>query len=185
MKDILEDLKNLEDIDEDLPEPNNLYKQIMIITISIFMIILILSYFLIGFPVRNVLVGQIYSNVPEGNILETRDARFIFRNDTLETAYMSWENNPYLETTLCIHGSYGDGVYHLYNAYEPEIYEQSLTHIKHASCDADTIVMFHTHPYKRCIASETDIRTLRRAQLNNEDIAMIIMCEENRFSVYR
>ena len=182
--DIYDDLEELKKSIDDADESSGRLKRPIIIILSILMIALIVSFFAIGSPLRTIIFGQIRSDVPAGNVLRTHGLELIFEGDTLEKATRAWHDNPDVETTLCIHGERHGETYLLTHAYEPEIYEQSFTHVRHAPCDDETILLFHTHPYKRCIASEADINTLRNAQQRDPDIAMIIMCEEDRFSVY-
>jgi len=51
-------------------------------------------------------------------------------------------------------------------------------------CSAETKIMLHSHPYKSCVASDTDINTLAKTKKSNPDFLMVIMCEPARFSVY-
>ncbi len=182
--DIYDDLEELKKSIDDGDEPSSRLKRPIIIILSILMIVLIVSFFAIGSPLRSVIFGQLRSDVPTGNVLSTQGLELIFEGDTLERAFRAWHDNPDVETTLCIHGERHNDNYILTDAYKPEIYEQSFTHVRHAPCDDDTILLFHTHPYKRCIASEADINTLRNAQRRDPDIIMVIMCEADRFSVY-
>ena len=71
------------------------------------------------------------------------------------------------------------------NLYVPVIYEQSYSHVRFESCSSDTLIMLHTHPYKSCLASNTDLETLEKSQLGNPNLVMLVMCEPGRFSVYR
>ncbi len=191
MKDIYDDLEEMKDIEEDIRDDERdeelsrrKKRMLVIIPGSIFLSLLMLSYIFIGFPMHNVISGQIRSESPEGHVLRTQGLELLFLGNTLETATDAWHDNPDVETTLCIRGERDGNRYILEDAYKPEIFEQSFTHVRHEPCDDETILMFHTHPYKRCLASEADINTLRNAQRNNEDIVMMIMCEEDRFSIY-
>ncbi|MFP4117520.1 MAG: hypothetical protein ACLFTR_01215 [Candidatus Woesearchaeota archaeon] len=184
MKDIYDDLEELKQDDIDEPETETPNRRFSVILISLFLVILMASYIIIGFPMRSVIFGQMRSDTPSGNILRTRDLDLVFEGETLEKATEAWHENRDVETTLCMHGERKGDTYILHDAYEPEIYEQSFTYVRHEACDDDTILLFHTHPYKRCIGSEADDMTLRDAQRLDPDIAMIIMCEQDRFSVY-
>lgn len=184
MKDIREDLKELQhlneiDEDEELPDKR---KYAFIGTIII--IILLITYFFFG-PFQHIIVGLFRSELISDNTLETQGIRVTFRGNSLDKMSDVWYNNPEVENTLCLQGSKEENSYIIDHAYEPKIYGQSYTHVSHEACDSSTIIMFHTQPYKSCLASETDMRTLERAKKRNPDIVMIIMCEGKRFSVYR
>ena len=68
--------------------------------------------------------------------------------------------------------------------YQPDVYEESVSHVSFEPCSPDTTIMLHTHPYKRCIASDTDMNTLSETKKNNPEVIMVVMCEAKRFSVY-
>jgi proteasome lid subunit RPN8/RPN11 len=157
--------------------------------ISFFMLglslILILSYIYLSYPVYDVLAGKIESQKINDNTIISRNINIIFQNQTEKIVFEAYKNNPDVETTLCMKGNVQDNNYYITEIYKPVIYSQSFRHVTHQACSQDTIAMFHTHPYKRCVGSSQDIRTLRNAQETNSDTIMIIMCEPDRFSIYR
>jgi len=75
-------------------------------------------------------------------------------------------------------------VYYITSLEQPTMYEQAFNHVSFAPCSEESLILLHTHPYKKCIASETDINTLREMQQRNADVLMVVMCEPDRFSVY-
>ncbi|MFW5852608.1 MAG: hypothetical protein ACOCUR_01120 [Nanoarchaeota archaeon] len=191
-KRILEDLQELQRLENDDYEENQKSlerkektKKIAVISAAIIISLLVLSYVFLRYPTYQVILGQIESGSVKENILKTSKITVIFEEKTLQESVNAWRNNPDMETTLCLRGSRKNETFIVDNTYQPTIFSQGYFHVSHEPCDEDTVLMFHTHPYKRCIASETDIRTLRNAQERNQEIAMIIMCEESRFSVYR
>lgn len=182
MKDeIVEDFEN-EDFDED-ESPSILYSVLFYFSVFL-MLILMVSYVWISFPLFDVISGRMASDVIQGNVLRTNDLTVHFQNDTLNEVLGAYYSNQDVETSLCMEGSVSDNNYFVSNVYEPEIFSQSFRHVTHARCSDDTILMFHTHPYQRCEASPQDIRTLESNQEINPEIAMIIMCGSDRFSVY-
>ena len=184
-KDIYDDLRELEYLNYENENPSeNHFKKIIISVSAILISILFISYVFLGFPLYGIIIGQIRSDSARDNILRTNNLEIIFKGNTLDQSVKAWYDNPDVETTLCLRGVRDGNKITIQNLYQPKIFSQSYTHVSHEPCDDDTILMFHTHPYKRCTASETDLRTLARAKQRNPDIAMIIMCEENRFSVY-
>ena len=188
-KDIIDDLKELEyinheTIDNDYETKLEKRKKIILMGGAIFLSLLIISYVFLGYPIYGIIIGQMSSSPVKGNVLSTHGVTIIFQGNTLQNSIDAWYNNPDVETTLCLRGRRDENTFIIDNSYQPKIFSQSYFHVSNEPCDDETILMFHTHPYKRCIASETDLNTLEKAKERNQDIAMIIMCEENRFSVY-
>jgi len=199
-KTVEEDLSNIteEELLFDKPQHHHKFKKAAIIAISIFLLILLLSYFYLGYPLFHVLAGRIESNPLNNNLISVGNITVFIENTALNTIQTSYVNNTRVETSLCLIG-YVDTAfsqsgtinqnenkknYIITNAYTPVILSQSFNQVTFEPCRNDTIIMFHTHPYKSCLASDTDINTLRNNQLNNQNLLMIVMCEPNRFSVY-
>lgn len=180
-----EDLNEEDLIKEYEKSSNKKYKKYYIILIALFSVILMSSYIYLSFPIYGIIAGQIESQQINENVLSARDINVIFQNQTNQIVFNSYNDNPDVETSLCLEGFREQNNYYITYVYTPTIYSQSYTHVSHASCSNKTIAMFHTHPYKSCIASRTDINTLRENQNKNPDVIMIIMCEPDRFSVYR
>jgi len=114
---------------------------------------------------------------------------YIFENNTqiiLEQIYTQEQEQNLVETSVCLSGYTQDNnsKYYISSLFYPEIYEQSFNHVNFESCPNDTLIMLHTHPYKRCLASKTDIKTLNNVKKNSPNTIMIVMCENNKFSVY-
>ena len=188
-KNIEDDLRELEYLneepyDEESESKFNMRKKILLVAGALFLSVLIISYVFLGYPLYGIIIGQMSSSPVRGNVLSTHGITVIFEGNTLQDSIDAWYKNPDVETTLCLRGSRDGNIFIVNNAYQPRIFSQSYFHVSHEPCDEDTVLMFHTHPYKRCTASKTDINTLRQSQQRNQEIAMIIMCEENRFSVY-
>ena len=65
------------------------------------------------------------------------------------------------------------------------MFEQTFNHVQFEKCSKESFAILHTHPYKSCIASDTDIKTLKSSQKENPAMLMIVMCDPQRVSVYR
>ncbi len=74
--------------------------------------------------------------------------------------------------------------YHITSFYFPKMYRQLFNQVVFESCSPETLILLHTHPYKRCSASSTDLNTLRTAQQANPDVLMMVLCEKERVAVY-
>lgn len=181
-----DDLKEIteEDLLKDEPVINPKLKRILVIFVSLLMIFLIASFIYIKFPIFGVLLGQTQSRSLQGNVLTLKGVNVFLEGNSLNEIINTYEHNPSVETSLCLEGESQGNNYFINRAYEPKILSQSYTHVTHESCSADTIILFHTHPYKSCLASDMDLDTLKRNQISKPKTIMIIMCEPNRFSLY-
>ena len=66
----------------------------------------------------------------------------------------------------------------------PKAFGQSVSHVSAELCNSNTIVALHSHPYKRCIFSEQDIKSYEAARQINPDAIIGLMCEADRFGFY-
>ena len=179
--------ENIEDIEE--PRQESPIKKVIIIIISIFLILLILSFTISQYPVGEILQGQAYSVSIKDNKIITKELEILFLNNTeiiLSNLYNQEQEINLVETSTCLLGEkISKKTYIINSIFYPEIKDQSFRHVTFSSCPLNTLVMLHTHPYKHCLASKTDINTLNNAKKTNPDVIMIIMCEENRYSIYK
>ena len=162
-------------------------KKILIIIIGLFMILLILSWGFMRYPLDNIIEGQLRSKSIEQDKIILKELTIIFLNNTehlLSEIYTSEQEINLVETSTCLLGFKQENNYYVESIYYPEIHDQSFRHVSFSSCPTDTLIMLHTHPFKHCLASETDTETLKKAQKTNENLLMIIMCEPNRYSIY-
>jgi len=145
--------------------------------IAILLVILMLSFIYLNYPI----IGQLVSKPVTDNTLYLKNVSVVFEDKPLAIIQEAYTSE--LETTMCLQGTHTGNKYTITNVYTPKIYSQSRTHVTHAGCE-DTLILFHTHPYKSCIASGTDMNTLKKNQETDPNIIMIVMCEQNRFSLY-
>ncbi|MBT4935502.1 hypothetical protein HOL21_03140 [Candidatus Woesearchaeota archaeon] len=175
---------NIEEEPKEEPERKPIFKRIFIITISLFLIILITSFVIVQYPLNDILQGKIESDLLKNNMLETDDVTIMFEEvvaDTLRSWYFGEQRT---EFAVCMDGIKENDVYYITSLEQPTMYEQAFNHVSFAPCSEESLILLHTHPYKKCIASETDINTLREMQQRNADVLMVVMCEPDRFSVY-
>ncbi|MFW6378861.1 MAG: hypothetical protein ACOCZV_02465 [Nanoarchaeota archaeon] len=162
-----------------------LFAGLALVFLSIFLI-----YAFVG-PVQHQIIGQLNSDTLEGNVLSLKGMTVVFENETdgfLSTLYRTEQLDRLVETSACLKGTITDNAttYRVKDIFYPEIIEQSQRHVRFRSCPRDTIIMLHTHPRTRCMASKTDLDTLStRQDAIDEDILMLIMCEDNTYSLYR
>lgn len=160
-------------------------KRAFLIGAGIISILLLLSFFYLEGPLFGVIQGSIESRSPENNILSLKNISIHFTSQALTALSGLSSPNTQVETSRCLKGTIQGSNYYIDEVYTPVIYDQSFNHVTSEPCSNDTLIMFHTHPYKSCIASSVDLNTLKATQSANPQIIMIIECGKNRFSVYR
>lgn len=160
-------------------------KKWLIISIGIILIILVTSVIIVGYPLGNILEGQLESNPLQENIIQLDNLTILFEENSLKDLQDIYHSVQDVEFSVCLLGNKNTTNYEIISLYVPETYEQSFDHVSFESCSDETLIMLHSHPYKSCLASLTDLETLRLNQEKNPVILMVIMCEPARFSVYR
>lgn len=160
-------------------------RKFLLLAMGIFVIILLLSYIFVTFPVADILQGKWQSSRLEGNTLNVDNLLIQFQNrteETLQSLYFQQQKN---ELSLCLQGHKEGNTYQITSLYQPTMYQQSFNHVTFESCSAETIIILHTHPYLRCAASSLDLATLRKTQQQNPETLMVVMCSPKRFAVYK
>jgi len=170
---------------EEIEEPKS--KKVIIMILAIFLIILILSWGIIRYPINTIIEGQLKAESIKENQIILKELTILFENNTqtiLSQIYNTEQEGKLVETSVCLLGNKYGNEYHIKSIFYPEITEQTFRHVSFKSCPQNTLIMLHTHPFKHCLASETDITTLETVKKYNQDIVMIVMCEENKYSIY-
>src|SRR3989338_6206334 len=171
-------------------------KKYIILILALFMIILIISYFIFGQHLFNIIEGIIVSqqftdlttvysssngsNGSNGSNYTIRFTQYSF--DELQQYYIA---NQKTEVSVCLIGLFSDNLYMIHKLYYPKIINQAFEHVTFQSCPSNTIIVLHTHPYKSCIFSEQDIKSYQQNRQSSPNIMVALMCEENRFTFYR
>lgn len=168
-------------------EANHHYKKFLFFFSAILLLSLFTSFAVLA-PVNSVIQGQLRSSTINHNVVLFGDYSLYFSKSVADTLPSLYEQNQIVgsvETAVCLIGSkVSSKSYVVEDIYYPEIYKQSFGHVSFSSCPPESIVMLHTHPYKSCLASDTDLNTHAKLKELNDDLLMIIMCEGMRFSVY-
>jgi len=152
-----------------------------IIVISILLILLMLSYFYLSGAVFSYIAGIAGSSrIKEGKI-SFQDSIEIYLNEEIIQVLQELYNPYGDERALCLLGKINNNTYHVEQYFKPIIFDQDWNFVIHSTCPEGTIIMLHTHPFKRCGPSETDIRTLRNTQIMHPERIMLIMCGQKRF----
>jgi hypothetical protein len=169
---------------DDLEEPRRLPKWV-IRGMAVIMVLFMISLIFFGWPIGDILIGQLESTGIEGNVIEVEGIRIELSDSAASDLKASYFTDLRTEFSACLKGKVKGNVYSVDSLYIPKMYEQTFNHVRFESCSKDTIVMLHSHPYKSCVASETDLNTLASTKLVNSEVIMVIMCEPERVSVYR
>lgn len=166
--------------DEESP---SVAKRIYIILLGLFLLILLLSYFLISHPIYPILESLFESKLSHGDKILLDNFSIIFEGETYKTLQELYYSDQSNEFAACLIG-YKNNDYIITSLYIPETIDQSFNHVKFRPCSDDTLILLHSHPFRRCIASEQDLNLLNETKKSNPNLLIIIMCEPNRFSIY-
>ena len=182
---ILEDLEHFKDLNfvEDTKEKSVFWK-VLVLLGAVICLVLILSLVFVTYPIGEILSGQITSAPLQQNILNVGSLQIIFEQGSEKQLQMWYSKEQKVEWSACLQGTKEGNIYHINTLYQPTMYTQTFNEVMFAPCSADTLIILHTHPYKSCQASSTDIETLRKTQQRNQDTLMVVMCEPARFAVY-
>ena len=159
-------------------------KKVVVRTIGIFLLFLLSSYFLLAYPIFPILESLLESKEATNNKILLNEFTINFLEETYNDIQYNYHINQSVEFVSCLEGRKKGKEYFVERVYVPEISDQSFNHVSFKPCSEDTIILLHSHPYRRCIASGQDISTLDNIKELNPERMMIMMCEPNRFSVY-
>jgi proteasome lid subunit RPN8/RPN11 len=177
-------MKELEIVaDEHHDEEHSKFKKVFVFVAGLIMILLMLSFVLVSYPIGNIILGQLESDQLNGNRIDLDEFSIIFENGTEKEIKEIYFSEQKIEFSLCLLGRKQGNNYHINSFLKPNQVGR-FNHVSFEPCPSDTLILFHTHPYKSCIASSTDINTLEKSKEKNSDVIMVIMCEPERFSVY-
>ncbi len=168
----------------DFDKPSKLSK-IITMSIGIFLLLLFTSYFLLGSSLFPILESIFESTESEGNVIKIdQNTSIVFEENTYEELQEIYFEDLSKEFAICLFGKKESNIYSIDEIFIPEIIEQSFNHVRFKSCPRETLILLHSHPYRKCIASEQDLITLDNVKQNNNQSLIVIMCEPNRFSIY-
>lgn len=172
-------------LDDVLPDdPPSLIKRVLVIIAGIFLVVLVISLLFVSYPLSSVIEGKIESEPMQGNKIHLADFSIIFEEKVAKDLRSIYFSDQKQEFSLCLLGKKYQDDYHINSFYQPTQFSQTFNQVIFEKCSEDTLIILHTHPYKSCLASETDINTLKKTQEKNSNVLMVVMCEPGRFSVY-
>jgi proteasome lid subunit RPN8/RPN11 len=169
-------------MEEETIEEESKLKKIMLLIIGLFLVALLLSYIFVQYPLGNIIAGQTESTPLQQNTLVLDTFSIHFLNNTAEQLRNIYFSEQRVEFSVCLQGT-KEKDYFITSIYEPKTFSQTFNQVVFAPCE-DSLIILHSHPYKSCIASTTDIELLKKSKEKNKDVLMVVMCEPERFSVY-
>jgi len=161
------------------------FSKIFFVIIGAIILLLVVSFVFVNFPIADIIAGKMESKIIVNNTINLGDFSIILENGAYETLQKIYFSNPKVEMSACLLGKKEGNYYLISDLYQPRVYSESFNEILFDICSNETLIILHSHPYKRCIASETDIGTLNKTKQTNPNVLMVVMCEAKRFSVYR
>ena len=180
--DVLDDLQDFNDDPADEPKPSP-WKNVAVIGIGFLLILFILSLVFVDYPISTIIRGQLESNPLERNAIVVENFSIIFDTLTRDQLLDIYHKEQQVEFSVCLLGYKEGNDYFIDHLYLPK-QTATFSHVSFEPCREDTLIMLHSHPYKSCLASETDLKTLQKSQDTNPELLMVVMCEPSRFSVY-
>jgi len=182
-------IRDKEGFSEELPElfsEESHYKKYFVLVGGIFLLLLFLSYFLLGPNTMSIIAGSFESDTVNENSLmvEAEGVNVSFSSNVYATLKQMYLDNPEHEFKACLHGSIDGGTYSIDKVSVPTMFEQEFDHVVAEPCPPDTLVDFHSHPEKHCIPSYHDVQLLRTLQESNGDMLMAVMCGTDKITFY-
>lgn len=179
-----DDIKIEHEIEEEITEEKSIFKKVIFLIIGLILITMFVSFVFVSYPVGNILAGRSESALIKSNVIFLSNFKIILENGTYEKLEGLYFNDRTKEISICMQGYKNDDDYYISSFYQPTVYDESVSHVSFEPCSSDTLIMLHTHPFKHCIGSDTDMNTLDETKKNNPNVVMVVMCEAKRFSVY-
>ncbi len=161
-------------------EEKPLWKKIIIAILGLFLLFLLLGYFLLPL---DTLASMIDSETIKDGLVE-QEVAVRFENESYEIILEKYNGHLSEEFKICLFGYY-NGEYHVTSVYDVVMYEQAFDHVVSEPCPEETLIALHSHPYRQCLASAQDLKTLEKAQDVNPNVLIGVMCEPKRFSFYK
>lgn len=182
-KDLLNEVEGISE--EDLiGKDDSRIKKIIAVTGGAILVLLIMSYVFVTYPVSAIIEGKLESELLSEDRLNLESFSIVFVNESYDILLSLYFKERRVEFSVCLLGEKDDDTYYIDSLYQPMMYEQYFNRVVFDPCSENTLVILHTHPYKRCSASRADLRMLEKTKERNPDVLMVVMCESDRFSVY-
>ncbi len=175
----------IEEAMRDTDDGRSFFKHpLIILLLGVALIAMFISTYFVFFPVSKTVEGSFNSALLDSDILRIYDLELHFLNNTAAEITSLYHNEQQAEFSLCLFGKRDGSKYLINSFFQPTQYSRSFSQVVFECCPKETLILFHTHPFKSCLASTQDIETLQESQRENPELLMVIMCEPTRFAVY-
>lgn len=173
------------EIDENnLPDEKPLWKKIPVVIMGFFLIFLIITGLMGGQWIADIFQGQLISDKVVDFQVEVNDNLTIIFEQAAYNGLLDYYNkNQETEFKACLTGEIKNDIYFIKDLYYPQQTAQ-FNKVVYTSCNQETIVSLHSHPYKHCLPSEQDLITAESYKEQNPKAIMAILCEPARLTFY-
>lgn len=168
---------------EEIEEKPSIFKKVFIAIISLFLLFLFITYFFSNGIIIDYILSKSVSYSPENFIINAKKITVVFDESTLDKLNNLYKTNEGKELKLCLKGETLNNAYSVNDFYLPK--QNRLFNQVSAEYCKETIIDLHTHPNDNCVFSNVDILTYRKMTLSNENLALGLMCNVNKFNFYK
>ncbi|MBU4502516.1 MAG: hypothetical protein KKA79_08005 [Nanoarchaeota archaeon] len=181
----MEDLKDHEEIWEQPIEEPSKFKKIFTIIAGSFLIFLMFSYVAMSYGMGDIIASLIDSETMEENRVKVDENMvLVFKGDSYKSLLETYLANEGQEFKACLVGELRKETYGITEIIIPEMSEQSFIHVRSEGCPDGTLVDLHSHPFRKCLESEQDLKTKELTLKTDPDRLFAILCEKDRFHFY-
>lgn len=161
------------------------FHKIFVRLFGVFALLSLLLYFGVQ---SDTIVGLVRSKTIEDNQLTHGNLTIHINDNVLSSLQTTYLEEADREIKACLEGMVfeeDNGLYYQVTGVTyPDIISSSVVHITTSMCPESTIIVLHSHPVNRCVASQQDMLTLERYRQVNPHMLAMIMCNTDRFSIY-
>ncbi len=166
-------------------EKPSIIKKVIIIILAIFLIILILTYLLTNSEIRSIVESLLLSSKISENKVVLKGINITFTNESYDKLISIYNDNLDKEFKVCLYGKIENNNYVIEEVIQPKTYLQTFNSVIADKCDDDALIDLHSHPFRRCIPSDVDVKHYLENKKYNSDLILGVMCEKDRFYFYK
>ena len=172
------------DSEKEIEENESKLKKFYIVLMSFLIVVLALSYFLLGPRIFEIVGSLTESSELKNNLtIETKNLTIVLEKNVYKSLKDIYFENHDREFKACLLGNIKNGTYYVSEIYIPK-QKGEFNKVVYTSCPKETIISLHSHPFLRCIPSKQDFLSFSNFKKINPNVLMMIMCSEDRFYVY-
>ncbi len=177
-----------DDFDPEPKEPGRMQKffdRLAYIVMTLVLLFLFLSFLVPGEGFLSFLAGISASSTLDDLQVDTKRGGIVtFQEDAYVQLLEIYNTEQEHEFKVCLQGERNGDDFLVTGLTVPVIYDQTVFSVHSARCPAETIIPLHSHPFRRCIPSEQDLRSQESFSRTNPESLGALMCEKDRFTFY-